>query len=129
MSTKGASNRYGNSRGGRQGHPTQHTGYAWAKGFNKNTLQDHYTRHGEQVGATSKTSYQAKAVRFANRVDRKNNESFVDKRGSTYRYNKNTGEFAIIKKDGIVITYFKPKDGYDYYLKQKKTAIGGGRKK
>ena len=31
MSTKGASNHYGNSRGGKQGKATNHIGYAWAK--------------------------------------------------------------------------------------------------
>jgi hypothetical protein len=38
-------------------------------------------------------SYNAKAVSFANTVDRKN---------------------------GIVITFYKPKDGYDYYLREKR---------
>ena len=119
MATKGASNRYGNSRGSKKGAPTQHTGFAWAKDFNKKTLDKHYSDHGKEVGAPSKESYAAKAVKFANTVDRKNCVSFVDKKGSTYKYNKVTEEFAIISKDGYVITYFKPKGGYDYYLKQK----------
>lgn len=120
MSTKGASNRYGNSRGGRNGHPTEHTNFAWSKDFNRNTLSQHYDRHGNEVGAPTQSSYAAKAVKFANTVDRKNNVSFVDKKGSTYKYSKTSGEFAIINKKGYVITYFKPKDGYQYYLKQKK---------
>ena len=32
--------------------------------------------------------------------------------------NKGDGTFAIITKRGVVITYFKPKDGYDYYKAQ-----------
>ncbi len=28
------------------------------------------------------------------------------------------GNFAIITKRGIVVTYFRPKDGYDYYIAQ-----------
>lgn len=35
MATKGASNRYGNSRGSSPGRITEHTGFAWAKDFNK----------------------------------------------------------------------------------------------
>lgn len=120
MSTKGASNRYGNSRHGRQGKPTQHIGFAWAKDFNKKTLYDHFRRHGEQVGASTKESYAAHAVRFANRVDRENVRSFVDGKGSTYKFNVKSNEFAIVSKDGYVITYFKPTKGYDYYLAQKK---------
>ena len=118
MVTKGASNRYGNARGGRQGKPTQHTGFAWAKAFNKNTLDDHFQRHGEQMGCPSKESYNANAVKFANTVDRKNCVSFVAPNGTTFKYNKANGTFAAIKKDGIVITFFKPKEGYDYYKAQ-----------
>ena len=88
MSTKGASNRYGNTRGGTQGHPTKHIGYAWAKAFNKSTLNNHFSKHGSQVGAPTKSSYEAKAVRFANTVDRKNCVSFVKSNGSTYKFNK-----------------------------------------
>ena len=129
MATKGASNRYGNSRGGRNGHPTEHIGYQWAKAFNKNTLQDHFDRHGSQVGTPSKESYAAHAVKFANTVNRKDCVSFIDKRGSTYKYNKVTNEFAIITKKGIVVTYYKPADGYKYYLGQKKGRARNARRK
>lgn len=118
MATKGASNRYGNARGGRQGHPTQHTGFAWAKAFNRKTLNDHFQRHGEQMGCPTKESYNAKAVQFANTIDRKNNVSFVAPNGTTYKFNKANGTLAIITKNGIVVTYFKPKDGYNYYKAQ-----------
>ncbi len=121
MATKGASNRYGNTRGGHNGKPTQHIGYAWAKDFNKNTLLDHFSRHGLQVNAPTKESYAAKAVKFANTIDRKNCESFVDIKGSTYKYNRVTNEFAIITKSGIVITYFKPTDERNYYLAEKRS--------
>lgn len=47
------------------------------------------------------------------------NKNTLDKNGSTYKYNKKSNELAIISKDGTVITYFKPKDEYNYY-KQKK---------
>lgn len=119
MSTKGASNHYGNARGGKQGHETENTGYAWAKNFNKATFQRHYEDHGEQVGANSPESYRAKAVHFANLVDRKNCITMKASNGTTYKYNKVTHEFAMITKKGIVITYFKPKDGMKYFKKQK----------
>lgn len=120
MSTKGASNHYGNSRNGRQGKRTTHINYAWAKDFNKKTLQDHFNRHGSQVGCYTKEAYAAHAVKFANHVDKVNCVSFVDKNGSTYKYNITTNTFAIISKDGYVITYFKPSAGYDYYKAEKR---------
>lgn len=119
MATKGPSNHYGNARGGRQGHPTKHTGFAWAKGFNRATLDSHFCRHGSQVNCPTRDSYEAHSVKFANTVDRKNNVSFIDKKGSTYKFNKKTGEFCIVTKKGVVVTYFIPKEGYDYYLKQR----------
>ena len=127
--TKGASNHYGNARGGSQGNPTVHTNYAWAKGFNNSTLEQHFEKHGSQMGAAIVTSYAAKAVSFANTVDRKNNVSFVDSHGSTYKYNKARNTLAIITKKGIVVTYYKPKEGYSYYLKEKKEKSVHGRKK
>ena len=51
-------------------------------------------------------------------IDRKNNVSFVARNGTTYKFNKVDGTVAIITKRGVVITYFKLKDGYDYYKAQ-----------
>ena len=92
--------------------------YAWAKAFNRSALDDHFRHHGEQMGCSTKEPYNANAVKFANTVDRKNNVSFVSHNGTIYKYNKADGSFAIITKRGVVITYFKPKDGYDYYKAQ-----------
>ncbi len=119
MATKGPSNRYGNAKDGSSGHITTHTGFAWAKSFNKSTLVDHFRRHGEQMGCPTQDSYNAHAVSFANTVDRKNCVSFIDRRGSTYKYNKKSNTLAIITKQGVVVTFFKPKDGYNYYLREK----------
>lgn len=127
MSTKGASNHYGNSRGGKQGHETKHTGFAWAKEFNKNTLADHFYRHGQQMKCDTKESYAAHAVKFANTVDRKNCISYKDRRGTTYKYNTKDNTFAIITKNGVVITYFKPKEGKSYYDKTVKGAKKNGK--
>ena len=113
MATKGASNHYGNARGGRQGHITAHTGFAWAKGFNKSTLVDHANRHG---GTGGTTKYVANAVAFANRVDRVNHLSYIRKDGTTVKYSKKTNEFVTVNKKGIVQTYYYPKRGiYEYY--------------
>lgn len=116
MATKGASNHYGNARGGRQGHISSHTGFAWAKGFYKQTLLDHAGRHGQ---GHSVNEYVARAVTFANRVDRVNHFSYIRKDGTTVKYSKKTNEFAIIDKKGFVRTYFKPKNGIEKYLNDK----------
>lgn len=114
MSTKGPSNKYGSH----SIKPTEHTGYAWAKDFNKNTLSYHYREHGKSY--STKNEYVAHAVSFANTIDRKHNVSFKDKKDTTYRYSFKTNEFAIIDKNGYVITYFHPKEYYKYYKNVKK---------
>ena len=104
MATKGASYRYGNTRGANhRGEPTKHIGYSWAKDFNKSSLQDHFNRHGGDFNAKSKEEYAAKAVHFANTVDRKNFKSVKDYHGSTYKYDPRNGSYAIITKDGYEI--------------------------
>ena len=116
MSTKGASNHYGNARHGKQGHITKHIGFAWAKDFNKSTLIEHANKHGQIHGVNG---YAAKAVTFANRVDRVNHLSYVRKDGTTVKYSKKTNEFAVIDKHGFVRTYFKPANGIKKYFKDK----------
>lgn len=128
MPTKGAGNRYGNTNHGKMGKATQHTNFAWAKDFNKHSLAQHFRDHGEQMGCKTQNAYAAHAVSFANYVDRYNCTSFIDKNGSTYKYNKATNTLAIITKSGYVITYYKPKDGYEYYKKQKREKDKYGKK-
>nr|CRY94796.1 hypothetical protein [uncultured prokaryote] len=61
-------------------------------------------------------SYAAHAVKFANTINRDRYVSHVAANGTTYKFDLVTGRFAMITKHGIVITYFKPKEGYKYYL-------------
>lgn len=87
MSTKGASNRYGNTRGSRgQGEPTEDINYAWARAFNKKGLEGHFSRHGQEFNFNSKEQYAAHAVKFANHIDRKKYKSVVDWHKTTYKY-------------------------------------------
>lgn len=120
MSTKGASNRYGNAGYGRNGHKTSHIGYAWAKDFKKTTFKLHVAEHMTSLGLSTPESYRAHAVAFANRVDRENHVSYIRKNGDTVKFSKKTGEFAVITKKGIVTTYFKPAAGLSYYIKDRR---------
>ena len=117
MSTKGASNHYGNAKHGKQGHRTVHTGFSWAKGFNKSTQKVHADKHGQAYG---EQGYVAHSISFANRVDRENHISYVRKDGTTVKYSKKTNEFVVVDKKGIVQTYYKPKDGIKEYYKDRR---------
>lgn len=118
MSSKGASNRYHTTNHGNQRKTPGHINYAWAKAFNKRTLLDHFRRHGAQMKCDTKEAYAAKAVQFANAIDKKHCISFVATNGTTYKFHKPTGTIAIIIKEGIVVTYFRPKTGIAYYNEQ-----------
>ena len=120
MSTKGASNHFGNARHGKPGHITAHTGFAWAKDFNKHSFDRHVDEHMKSLGFTSPADYKAHAIAFANHVDRVNNISYVRRNGQTVKYNVKTNELVIVDKRGFITTYFKPKDGRQYYYKDKR---------
>lgn len=122
MATKGASNRYGTPRG-KNGPSNPHgVNYEWAKDFNKNSLGSHFEKHGKEFGLSSEESYKQHAIKFANTVDKKNCKAYVDKNGTTYKFNKKTNELAIISKDGHIISYHIVKDRFHYITK-------GGKKK
>ncbi len=125
MSTKGPSNRYGNTKGSRhQGEATENINYQWAKGFNKGGLDRHFKNHGKEVGATSKEQYSAKAVHFANTIDRNNYKSVVDYKGTTYKYDPRNGLMVEVSKDGYVISFrhlgkkfwYNPKKGVRQWI-------------
>lgn len=131
MASKGASNRYGNSRGANhQGRATEHINFQWAKDFNKHSLKRHFVDHGSDFGVTSIESYRQHAINFANTIDRKNCISFVDaKTKATYKYNTVTNTLVIVDKKGYVASYYKPYredhvKGYEYYKKQEKEKGG-----
>ncbi len=106
MATKGASNRYGNTKGSNhQGRPTEHTNYAWAKDFNRGGLERHFKNHGKEFGCKSKEEYSAKALKFANTIDRENCKSVVDRNGTTYKYNPKTNVLVEVTKDGYIVSY------------------------
>ena len=83
--------------------------------FNRNTIDSHLAKHKREVGAKSRVEYEAKAVTFANNVDRINHKSFIDERGTTHKYSIATGEYAAVRANGTVVTYFKPREGLSYY--------------
>lgn len=116
MSTKGASNRYGNTRGSRhQGQATKHINYPWAKDFNRGGIDKHFKEHGEEFNARTKQEYAAKAVHFANDVDRQHYKSVVDYKKTTYKYDPRDGRLVVVTKDGYVVTYHHTGSGFWYY--------------
>ena len=119
MATKGASNRYGNTKGSNhQGKPTERTNYAWAKDFNRGGLSRHFEEHGVEFGCKTKEEYVAKAINFANIVDRENCKSVVDYKQTTYKYNQKTNVLVEVTKNGYIISYRHYGKGFWYKNKK-----------
>ncbi len=121
MPTKGPSLRYGNTNGAHhRGDATKNINYAWAKDFNRGGLVKHFKDHGKEFDAETKEEYAAKAIHFANQIDRKNYRSVVDYKKTTYKYNPYNGELVIVSKDGYIISYYRIDKKFTYQQKKEK---------
>lgn len=119
MATKGASFRYGNINGSHhRGKASEHINYQWAKDFNKGGLKRHYKDHGKEFNATSKEDYAAKAIHFANEINRKFYKSVIDRNGTTYKYDSRDGRLVEVTDDGYVISYRYTGEKFWYYAKK-----------
>jgi len=106
MATKGPSNLYGNSKGAattKINYP-----YVLPKYIGRDP-KDHMAKHFSDFGVDNSTDYIAKAVNFGNDVDRVNYDSYVDRGGTTFKYNKRNNVLLIVSKEGNIITYYKPR--------------------
>lgn len=109
MATKGPSNLYGNNKG----TASIHINYPYAKPiYIGSNPKEHMRKHFADFGINNADEYISKAVHFANDIDRINYDSFVDRHGTTYKYNKITNDLLLVSKEGNIITYYKPRYSY-----------------
>ena len=119
MPTKGASMRYGNTNGSHhRGEATEKINYQWAKDFNRGGLDKHFKDHGKEFDSKSKQEYAAKAIHFANEIDKQHYKSIVDYKGTTYKYDPRNGRMVEVSKDGFVISYRHVGNKFWYYSKK-----------
>jgi RHS repeat-associated protein len=80
-----------------------------------------FTKHsGEwsQWGSISKNAFYNRAVKLADSPVGGSIRGFTSKQGYGFRFNTRTGEFLTTHPNGTIQTFFRPKQGLDYYLKQ-----------
>jgi hypothetical protein len=75
----------------------------------------HFEKHAAEFGYRSPVEYLQGARSL---VSRSGVQTFTRANGDKLIYDSVTNEFAVLKNDGILRTYFKPKDGYRYWLDQ-----------
>lgn len=79
-------------------------------------LNEHYQKHGVEMGFSSASSYEAAArsvVENSNSLHKLEAED-----GDDVYYLESTNELVVVSKDGYIRTYFKPEDGIAYYNRQ-----------
>lgn len=83
---------------------------------NSTLLEEHYEKHGIEMGFASAQEY----VEAANRVIASPNalHKLEEEDGDGVYYLEETNEFVIVSTDGYIRTYFAPEDGLAYYERQ-----------
>ncbi|MBR6307509.1 MAG: hypothetical protein IKR39_02780 [Lachnospiraceae bacterium] len=82
----------------------------------KKLLNQHYDKHGIEMGFESAADYEKAASAVVNNPDALHKTEKED--GDDVYYLKATNEFVIVSKDGYIRTYFNPRDGIDYFNRQ-----------
>jgi hypothetical protein len=79
-------------------------------------LQEHFNKHGSELGYTSTAKYESRANEVIHSPDALHKKELED--GDSIYYIKETNELVILSTDGYIRTYFKPEDGIAYYNRQ-----------
>ena len=83
---------------------------------NKKRLNEHYEKHGIEMGFEDAESYEAAASRVVNNPDALHKIEKED--GDDVYYLEETNEFVVVSTDGYLRTYFCPDSGKKYFDKQ-----------
>ena len=85
--------------------------------FRNETLwEDHFEKHGSEFGYKSKEEYLKGANEVINSSTSKYKTEAED--GDEIYYDEEKNEIVFVSTDGYIRTYFKPKDGINYYNRQ-----------
>ena len=83
---------------------------------NKKLLNQHYEKHGIEMGFESAAEYEAAAAAVVKHPDVLHKTEAED--GDDVYYVESTNEFVVVSKDGYIRTYFLPSSGKKYYDRQ-----------
>ena len=83
---------------------------------NEKLLNDHYEKHGKEMGFDSAESYEIAANEIINNPDSLHRIEEED--GDDVYYHEETNSFVIVSLDGYIRTFFYPEDGLAYFNRQ-----------
>lgn len=83
---------------------------------NSKLLNQHYEKHGIEMGFASAADYEAAASAVITNPNALSKTEAED--GDFVYYVQSTNEFVVLSTDGYIRTYFNPSSGIKYYNKQ-----------
>ncbi len=83
---------------------------------NQYLLDQHYEKHGIEMGFASAEEYELAAYKVTIHPDTLHKIEAED--GDDVYYREETNEFVVVSTDGYIRTYFNPSGGIDYYNRQ-----------
>jgi len=83
---------------------------------NSKLLEEHFRKHGIEMGFATEEEYQKAASDVANNPDALHKLEKED--GDDVYYLEETNEFVVVSVDGFIRTYFCPDSGKKYFDKQ-----------
>lgn len=83
---------------------------------NEKLLNDHYEKHGKEMGFDSAESYEAAANEVIHHPDTLHRIEEED--GDDVYYLEENNGFVIVSIDGYIRTFFYPDDGLEYFNRQ-----------
>lgn len=83
---------------------------------NAKLLEEHYQKHGIEMGFASAEEYQAAASAVV--LNENSLHKLEAEDGDDVYYLEATNDFVIVSTDGYIRTYFRPDSGINYYNKQ-----------
>lgn len=83
---------------------------------NEDLLEQHFKKHGMEMGFESMEAYEAAASAVVYHPDVLTKTEAED--GDYVYYVEETNEFVIISPDGYIRTYFNPSAGIEYFNRQ-----------
>jgi pyocin large subunit-like protein len=94
-------------------------GRVMATGFFPGKREEHYEKHLDDF-KTQLTieDYEARAKNFFSKEPTQTTEFFYDVADVLYRYDKGTNEFGMCRADGMMITYFFPRNKLIYWYRK-----------
>ena len=83
---------------------------------NRDLLDQHFEKHGKEMGFSTPEEYEAAASAVINNPDALYKTEAED--GDGVYYLESTNEFVVLSTDGYIRTYFNPGDGKAYFDRQ-----------